>query len=78
MRYHHRTVALDNARLVKLAMVGGFTLGADQSVTAANKGWQCHVESFLARHTQQLLHKFDVTSVVERKKQWAVFKYIPG
>ena len=32
---HHGTVALDNAHLVKLAMVVGCSLGADQSVTAA-------------------------------------------
>ena len=53
LRYHHRTVALDNTRLVKLAMLSGCTLGsgADQSVTAASKGWQCHVEHFLARHS---------------------------
>ena len=24
LRYHHRTIALDNVRLVKLAMVDGF------------------------------------------------------
>ena len=55
MRCHHRTVALDNTRLVKLAMVSGCTLGADQSVTAASKkSWQCHVGSFLAHHLQQL------------------------
>ena len=75
LRYHHRTVALDNTRLVKLAMVSSCTLGADQSVTAANKGWQCHVGSFLACHLRQLLHKFDIASVVEREKHWTVFKY---
>ena len=73
--YHHRTVALDNTRLVQLALVGGCTLGADQSVTAANKGWQCHVGSFLACHSQQLLHKFEIASVVERKKHGTMFKY---
>jgi len=26
LRYHHRTIALDNVRLVKLAMVDGFAL----------------------------------------------------
>ena len=75
LRYHHRTVALDNTRLVKLAMVSSCTLGADQSVTTANKGWQCHVGSFLACHSQQLLHKFDIASVVEREKHWTMFKY---
>jgi len=48
LRFHHRVVALDNSRLVKLAMVHGCALGADQSVTAAtNKGWQFWVGSFL-------------------------------
>ena len=75
LRYHHRTVALDNSRLVKLAMVSGCTLGANQAIIAANKGWHCHVESFLARHSTQLLHKFDVSSIVDREKQWTVFKY---
>ena len=50
LRYHHRTTALDNTRLVKLAMVSGCTLGAGQSVTATNQVWQYHVGSFLARH----------------------------
>ena len=27
LRYHHRTIALDNARLVKVAMVDGFAVG---------------------------------------------------
>ena len=44
LRDHHRTVALDN---VKLALVSGYTLGADQAVTAAIKGWHC-----LACHSQ--------------------------
>ncbi len=26
LRYHHRTIALDNVRLIKLAMVDGFAL----------------------------------------------------
>ena len=45
-RYHLRIVASDSIRHVKLAMVSGCTLRADQSVTAAtNKSWQCHVGS---------------------------------
>ena len=72
LRDHHRTVALDN---VKLALVSGYTLGADQAVTAAIKGWHCHVESFLACHSQQLLHKIGISSVVDREKHWIVFKY---
>ena len=35
LRYHHRVVALDNSRLVKLAMVDGCTLSTNQPVTAA-------------------------------------------
>lgn len=38
-----------HSRLVKLAMVYGFTLSAKQAVTAAtNKGWQSYVASFLS------------------------------
>ena len=62
-------------RLVKLAMVCGCSLGADQSVTAANKGWPCLSGSFVARHLQQLLHNCDVALVVEREKHWILFKY---
>ena len=38
LRYHHRIIALaiDNARLVKLAMVDGFAIGQ----TAVNSSWQ--------------------------------------
>lgn len=75
-RYHHRVVALDNTHLVKLAMVSGCTLGADQSDTAATKkSWQCHVRSFLAHHLQQLLHEFNVASAVNREKHWIVFRF---
>ncbi len=31
LRYHHRTIALDNVRLIKLAMVDGFALESDSS-----------------------------------------------
>ena len=75
LRYHHRLVALDNSRLVKLAMVDGCTLGSDQSVTATNKSWQCYVGSFLHQHSQQLFHSFDIASVIEREKHWVAFKY---
>lgn len=54
LRYHHRLLALDNSRLVKLAMVDGCALGSDQSVTVTNKSWQCYVGSFLQQHSQQL------------------------
>ena len=79
LRYHHRVVALDNSRLVKLAMVDGCALGANQSVTAAtSKGWQYYVGSFLEQHSQQLFHSFDIASVVEREKHWVAFKYLHG
>ena len=35
LHYHHRVVARDSSCLVKLAMVDGWTLSANQSVTAA-------------------------------------------
>ena len=60
LRYYHITLALDNTPPVKLAMINSCSLGADQSVTAVNKGWQCHVGSFLAHYSQQLLHKFEI------------------
>jgi len=31
LRYHHKTMGLDSTRLVTLAMMDGFTFGADQS-----------------------------------------------
>ena len=42
LRYHHRTIALDNVRLVKLAMVDGFAL--DQ--TAVKDNWQHYLAVF--------------------------------
>ncbi len=79
LRYHHRVLALDNSRLVKLATVDGCALGENQSVTAAtNKGWQSYVGSFLEHHSQQLFHSFDIASVVEREKHWVAFKYLHG
>jgi len=39
-RYHHRTVALNNTRLVKLAMLSGCTLSDGQAITATTqKKW---------------------------------------
>ena len=76
LRYHHRVVALDNSRLVKIAMVDGCTLSSSQSVTTAtNKGWQHYVGSFLKRHSQQLFHSFDIAAVIDREQQWVTFKY---
>ncbi len=64
LRYHHRTIVLDNVRLVKLAMVDGFAL--DQ--TAVTDSWQHYLSGFLYGHLgqQQLFHKFDIASVMER------------
>ncbi|DBA87965.1 TPA: hypothetical protein ACH3X1_004950 [Trebouxia sp. C0004] len=42
LRYHHRTLALDNVRLVKLAMVDGFAL--DQ--TAVKDSWHHYLGDF--------------------------------
>ena len=75
----HRVVALDNSRLVKLAMVDGCTVSAIESVIAAtNKGWQYYVGSFLEQHSQQLFHSFDVAAVIDREKHWVTFKYFHG
>ena len=77
LRYHHRVVALDNSRLVKLAVVDGRTLSTNQSVTAAtNKGWQYYVGLFLKQHSQQLFHSFDIASVIDREKHWVTFRYL--
>ena len=76
LHYHHRVVALDNSRLVKLAMVDGCTLRVNESVTAAtNKGWQYYVESFLKQHSQQLSHSFVIAAVIDREKHWVTFKF---
>ena len=79
LHYHHRVVALDNSRLVKLAMVDGCTLSASEYVTAAtNKGWQYYVGSFLEQHSQQVFHSFDIAAVIDREKHWVTFKYVHG
>ncbi len=78
LRYHHRTIALDNTRLVKLAMVDGFTLDTTQSSqTAAKDNWQYHLGVFLHEHTgqQQLFHQFDIAFIVERAKHKHAFQY---
>ena len=72
LRYHHRTIALDNVRLVKLAMVDGFAL--DQ--TAVKDSWQHYLGGFLhcRLEQQQLFHKLDITSVIERAKHKHAFE----
>ena len=82
LRHHHRVVALDNFRLVKLAMVDGCTLrlsvrlSVSESVTAATKkGWQYYVESFFKQHSQQLFPSFDIAAVIDREKHWVTFKF---
>ena len=64
LRYHNRTIAIDNERLVKLAMVDGFAL--DQ--TAIKDSWQRYLGGFLHSYLgqQQLFHKIDIASVIER------------
>ena len=48
LRYHHRTVALDDTRLVGLAMLSGCTLSNDQAITAtADESWHFHLGCFL-------------------------------
>ena len=48
LHYHHRTIALDNVRLAKLAMVDGFAL--DQ--TAVKDSWQHYLGGFLHGRSQ--------------------------
>jgi len=73
LRYHHRTIALDNVRLVKLAMVDGFAL--DQTLVKAS--WHHYLDDFLHGHSgqQQLFHNFDIASVIERAKHQHAFEY---
>ena len=54
LRYHHRTIAPDNARLVKLAMVDGLAI----CQSAVKGSWQHFLGDFLHSHTgkQQLFH----------------------
>ena len=72
LRYHHRTIALNNARHVKLALFNGFAL--DQT---AVKDICQHLGDFLHGHLgqQQLFHNFDITSVGERAKHQHTFEY---
>ncbi len=42
LRYRHRTIVLDDVRLVKLAMIGNFAL--DQ--TAVKNSWQHYLGGF--------------------------------
>ena len=70
LQYHHRTVALDNTRLVKLAMLSGCTLSDDQAITATtNKSWHFHLGGFIEHYTgqQQLLRSFDIGFIIERQ-----------
>ncbi len=62
LRYHHRTNAFDNVRLVKLGMVDGFALHQ----TAVKDSWQHYLGDFLHGHLgqQQLFHNFDIASVI--------------
>ena len=46
LRFHHRTIALDNVRLVKLATVDDFALHQ----TAVKDSWQHYLGSFLHGH----------------------------
>ena len=79
LRFHHRVMSLDDTRLVKLALLSGCTLDSSQRVSAAfEKSWQSQLGLFIAQHVgqQQLLHQFDIASVVDREKQWVAFKYL--
>ncbi len=73
LRHHHRTIALDNVRLVKPAMVDGFAL--DQ--TAVKDSLQHCLGDFLHGHLgqQQLFHNYDIASVVERAKHQHALEY---
>ena len=73
--YHHRTIALDNARRVKLAMIDGFIIGQ----SAVEGSWQHFLGDFLQLHShtgeQQLFQQFDIGFIVERAKHQHAFEY---
>ena len=76
LRYHHRTIALDNVRLVELAIIAlwcCFAIGQ----TAIKGSWQRCLGDFLHGHTgeQQLFHQFDVVFIIERAKHQHAFEY---
>jgi len=73
LRYHHRTDALDNPRLIKLALVDDFALDR----TAVKDRWQHYLGGFLHGHLgqQQLFHKFDIACVMKRAKHQHAFEY---
>jgi len=60
LRDHHGTIALDNVRVVALAMVDGFALNQ----TAVKGSWQHYLGDFLHGHLgqQQLFHNSDIAS----------------
>ena len=78
LRYHHRTVALDDTRLLEHAMLSGCTLSDGQAIAAtADKSWHFHLGCFLEHYTgqQQLLRSFDVSSIIEKAKHWVAFRF---
>jgi len=66
LHYHHRTIAIDNMRPLKLAMIDSFALNQ----TAVKDSWQHSLADVLRGHIgqQQLFHKVDIASVIEQAK----------
>ena len=73
LRYNHRTIALDNTRLVKVAMIDGFVAGQ----SALKDSWQHFLGDLLHSHTreQQRFHQFDIAFIVERAKHQHACEY---
>ena len=73
LRYHHRKIALDNVRLVKLTMVDSFAL--DQ--TAVKDSWQHFLADVLhdCLRQQQAFENSDIASVIERAKHQHAFEF---
>ena len=63
MHIHHRAIAVDNMRLVKLAMVDGSSFALDQ--TAVKDSWQHYAGEDLHSHLgeQQHSHSFGIASI---------------
>ncbi|KAL3134403.1 hypothetical protein ABBQ38_006465 [Trebouxia sp. C0009 RCD-2024] len=71
LKYHHRTLGLDDTRLVTLAMLEGFAFSS-QAVVAEDGSWpewREHVMLFLMNQQRYVFGKFDIATVVDKVKQ---------
>ena len=72
LRFHHRALALDTSRLVKLAFLEGVTLAPDAKCLFCDKNcWQAELDKCLSDHLlrcehtgQVIFQKFDAAHVI--------------